>query len=476
MHPREPRLATLAVLAIALTLGACSGGQTSEDDGPVTSEANDGLIRLDARGPDGELLDHDGFVAIQSNGRGDGGYNDALVDPDTLDVIQMYPIFAADDDGGIVLLRPPGDVALTLAWPTSLGYSTLVIELPPPGRYDFNLLAAEAAVAELRDHRPDPTPEVWEQTFTAAEAALGTARATSGAEAAAAADEALDLAARTSLLPHGTGRSPAETIKGVTIDRVLDDPAIWTSIRDLAGGRQPWARIVFDPGVPAETYRSTVDAATTAGVSVLGELLDSSAMADVPLDEFEARVREYVDAFPELAAWEVGNEVNGNWLGPDVVAKIRYAAQYVKDTTDARTMLTLYWQLGEDTEDSAMFSWLTANVDDELAALIDDVSVSMWVEEHPMGSMFDRVFRQLAERFPDKGLFIGELGYGNDDLETIWWWGDPDDETGAARRAVADTYWPLAFDRPELSGGGFWWYYLDDLTPPNELWRAIAAM
>lgn len=92
-----------------------------------------------------------------------------------------------------------------------------------------------------------------------------------------------------------------------------------------------------------------------------------------------------------------------------------------------------------------------------------------------MGAAFDRVFSTLAAKFPGKRLMIGELGYGNDDLEHLWWWGDADDLTGSARRAVAADYLGLALDRPALAGGGFWWYYATEAFPINELWDVLAA-
>lgn len=438
-----------------------------------------GPIVLHAYGIDGAPLDYDRFAAIETNGVGRDGVDDALVDPTTLQILALAPLYG-DDQGRLVLDRPAGPAALSLAWPTTLGYSTLIIDLPAPGTYVFNVLAAEQAVADAtRWNAAAPTGGAAEFSglVDQATAALADARRlvpTDEVAAARAADRALDSAVRAALLPRWPRRSGPDVIKSVTIDRADADPAVWPTIAALAGDRAAWARIVFDPDQPASTYRPLVDAAHAAGVKVLGQILDSSAMAGVPLPTFRERVDAYLAALPDLDGWEVGNEVNGTWLGPDVTEKIAYAARAVKERTSARTMLTLYWQLGEDTEAGSMFTWAAANLTPAIVADLDDVSVSMWVEEHPMGIAFDRVFATLAARFPGKRLLIGELGYGNDDLSHLWWWGDATDRTGAGRIAVAHTNLTMALDRPWIAGGGFWWYYLEDAFPANALRAELA--
>lgn len=438
------------------------------DDAPA------GRITLVVRGPDGAELGYDAFTEIRTAGTGDDGINDVLVDPATLVVQVVAPLY--DDGGAIALDRPAGPTALAVAWPTSRGYSNLIIDLPAPGTHSFNLLAARQAVADARRwNAAAPAGGEFETLLAEAERELATAEAASEpVAAAAAADRALDLAVRGALLPRWPRRAGAGLVKGVTIDRPDVDPALWPTVVAMAGDREPWARLVFDLEQPPESYRAAVDAAHAAGVRVLGQFLDSSDMAAVTPAEYEARVRAYLAALPDLDMWEVGNEINGNWLGPDAGAKAAAAARLVKATTGTRTMLTLYWQLGEDTAEASMFTWLDAELSPEFLADLDEVSVSIWVEEHPMGAAFDRVFATLAARLPGVRLLVGELGYGNDDLELRWWWGDPDDPTGAARAAVAADLFGAALDRPWLAGG-YWWYYEADAYPVNALWDVLAA-
>jgi hypothetical protein len=195
-------------------------------------------------------------------------------------------------------------------------------------------------------------------------------------------------------------------------------------------------------------------------------------MARLSLAEFEARTRFYVAALPAVDAWEVGNEVNQRDLGPDVAEKVSFAASHVKARTSARTLLTLYWQLGEDEPEHSVFAWLDAHPD----ALrdVDDVGLSIYPDQHPLGASLERVMRTLHRRLPGKRLLVTELGYATPDGESTWWWGDKRD-AGAGRRAVARFYQAATMANPYSGGGAYWWYYLDEARPGNALWRTLRA-
>jgi hypothetical protein len=108
-----------------------------------------------------------------------------------------------------------------------------------------------------------------------------------------------------------------------------------------------YVRIVFDLGVGPESYDAIVQEAERQGVVVVGQVFDSAYMRHATVAEFETRWRSYVDHFPDIHIWEVGNEVNGEWLGSDVPEKVAFAARYVKATNpNDTTILTLFWQMG----------------------------------------------------------------------------------------------------------------------------------
>jgi len=102
-----------------------------------------------------------------------------------------------------------------------------------------------------------------------------------------------------------------------------------------------------------------------------GEILDSFSVQDISLGGYLTRTNDYLAAFPNTVdVWEVGNEINGEWLvadggtTADVVAKMSGAFDAVK-AAGQRTALTLYfnqdcWQFPSN----EMFTWANANVRD----------------------------------------------------------------------------------------------------------------
>jgi hypothetical protein len=249
-------------------------------------------------------------------------------------------------------------------------------------------------------------------------------------------------------------------------------------VRDLVGGdsQDGWVRIVFDRDKGPTYYADEITAAHQAGLHVVGQLLDSSDMAKVSLRAWKSRVRSYVSALPTVDEWEVGNEVNGNWLGRDVVPKITYAADYVKTHTSARTLLTLYWQLGEDDAAHSMYTWAKRNLSSSLLSQVDDLGISLYPEDHPMGVTFDRAFSTLHSLFPSQRIEITELGYWSADLGHTWWWGSQTDGTGAGRQAVANLYQAAVMGYSYSGGGAYWWYYLEEALPENALWSTLAGI
>jgi hypothetical protein len=265
---------------------------------------------------------------------------------------------------------------------------------------------------------------------------------------------------------------------GVTFDTTTDLDQRARGYVDLlgAGSSDGWVRLVFDGSEPAASYRDAVRVVHANGLKVNGLLLDSSEMGELSLDAFTARTQEYVDGLPEVDQWEIGNEVNGEWLGPDVVPKISSAAAYVK-ARGKPTLLTLYWQLGEGDEEHSMFTWAAQNLGPELLADIDVLGLSVYPEDHPMGpATFDRVLETLHARYPDKRLAVTELGYWSEDLGHQWWYGSATDPTGEGRRAVARLYQSAILGYPYSAGGAYWWYYAEEAPPGSALWAELRSI
>ena len=184
---------------------------------------------------------------------------------------------------------------------------------------------------------------------------------------------------------------------GVTVDRRDRYRDVISSIADLVDRRPgaAYVRIVFDLGVGPEGYDAIVQEAERQGVVVVGQVFDSAYMRHATVGEFEDRWRAYVDHFPNIDIWEVGNEVNGGWLGADVAEKVAYAARYVKatDATDT-TVLTLFWQMGTaDTPASSIFQWARDQISPALLADTDMIALSTWIGGAPLGIAHDEVLR-----------------------------------------------------------------------------------
>ena len=449
-------------------------------------EARDEVV-LQMHDRAGRRLGWDAFRSLQENGRGEAGDNDVLLDPRTLTVIEPGPLYPATGrgDSDPAVAWPGRPAALALAWPTTHGYSNLIVDLPGPGRYDLGMLAAqqsgaalERALAERPDYRPSPTfrrAHARERTLLAE--AAGAPPRTRGGLAVRALDAAVDASLRL-LSEYGLERAARTGGRGLqwgfTLDSVQDAPRTLRSVAELASG-DGWVRIVFDREEPPEAYRAAVGLAHRLGVRVVGQILDSSQMKDVGLGAWRDRVARYVAALPDVDEWEVGNEVNGSWLGRDVGAKLAYAARHVREHTTARTLLTLYWQLGEDEPRSSMFEWASRNLAPELVGDIDDIGISLYPEDHPMGLALDRVLTTLHERFPAQRVLISELGYWSADLGHTWWWGSRRDPQGG-RVAVAWLYQSAILGYPFSGGGTYWWYFRQEALGPTPLRRVFASL
>jgi len=269
-----------------------------------------------------------------------------------------------------------------------------------------------------------------------------------------------------------------------------------------AGGRQPTVRVVFDEGVDLVFSVSGMDATDYVEVvqnigahaRVMGELLDSFYVADYSTSQYRARACEYRATLgPLVDIWEIGNEVNGEWLGEGVVDKLAAAAEvFVADGVTFETLcegfelhpaerpfeiaLTLYYNGSYDggvptagncweLADHAMERWVEelfatpgATGTERVAPHLDYVLVSYY--EHDCEGIqpdWPAVFDRLGELFPRPALGFGECGT---------------DDTGLKLAYVERYYHGMDLDRPELAnmhvahprfvGGYFWWYFSED--------------
>jgi hypothetical protein len=258
-------------------------------------------------------------------------------------------------------------------------------------------------------------------------------------------------------------------LRGVTVDDISDVSGIVAALGALP--HRPTTRIVFDEGQPPSYYTQAV--ASIGAVSyVMGEILDSAFVSMVSPSAYTQRTTDYLNAFPTgVDLWEVGNEINGNWLGTtsDVVAKMTGAYDLVK-AAGGRTELTLYGCSDSDASYD-MFNWVTANVPARMLTGLDYVLVSYY--EGDCGapralSAWPAVFQQLHQMFPNAGVGFGEVGAVDTNGQDI--------NSPSVAGPYLQKYYGLQINVPAYVGGYFWWYFAEDMVPKTKpLFATLSA-
>ena len=246
---------------------------------------------------------------------------------------------------------------------------------------------------------------------------------------------------------------------GITIDSVEPLDLIVDSISSLS--KRPTTRVVFDKWAPASDYIQALNALYPNSY-IMGELLDSFDVQDYTTQQYRERVKEYLDAHGnKVDIWEIGNEVNGEWLGNpgQVVSKIENAYHQV-NARGYRTALTLYynkncWKYASE----EMFNWAETRLSADLRKGLDYLLVSYYEEDcNNLKPDWQSVFNQLGEIFPSARLGFGEVGI----------------KDKARKAEYLEDYYTIKIDHPRYVGGHFWWYYKQDMVSKTKpLWLTL---
>ena len=246
---------------------------------------------------------------------------------------------------------------------------------------------------------------------------------------------------------------------GVTVDDVSGLPSITEALSKLS--RMPTTRIVFDEFQPASSYRQAAVAIHQVSY-VMGEILDSQYMNTISVQSYLDRTSEYLSTLGDIVdIWEIGNEINGEWLGnnADVVAKMRGSYNIVKN--QGRTVaLTLYFnQECWSSPSNEVFAWAQSNIPDRMKLGLDYVLVSYYEEDcNNLKPDWNAVFAKLSAMFPNSKLGFGEVGTSN----------------ALAKAAYLQRYYALKPPVANYVGGYFWWYFCNDMVPYTKpLWSTL---
>ena len=252
-------------------------------------------------------------------------------------------------------------------------------------------------------------------------------------------------------------------IFGVTIDDPYTNiPEIKTALSSHCV--KPTVRIVFDEFVDAADYVDPVTQIKTSAF-IMGELLDSYYVDQYSVEQYINRATEYFNSLGNLVdIWEIGNEVNGDWLGnrDSVIAKIQGAYDII-EPTGKKTAITLYFNRDcYANVQNEMFTWINDNLPYSMKQGLDYVLVSYYEDDCNnvvlSRSEWQQVFDSLRVVFPNSKLGIGECG-----------------TTNASKKAECmNRYYGMEITTPGYIGGNFWWYYKQDCVPKNmALWDTL---
>ena len=232
-----------------------------------------------------------------------------------------------------------------------------------------------------------------------------------------------------------------------------------TSLKNLS--QKPTTRIVFDEGVAASYYVNA--AAQIHAVSfVMGEILDSFYVKSISTAGYAARTTEYMNALGNnVDIWEVGNEINGEWLGdtPTVVAKMNASYNLVK-AAGKKAALTLYYN--EEcwaNPSNEMFLWAQNNVSSAMKQNLDYVWISYYEDDcNGLQPNWPAVFQKLSAMFPNSKIGFGEVGTINSNLKAEY----------------INRYYNMNITAKNYVGGHFWWYFMQDMVPYTKpLWNTL---
>lgn len=275
---------------------------------------------------------------------------------------------------------------------------------------------------------------------------------------------------------HGHA-SDAETLRavpaplfGVTVNDISGLSQIVASSRRLS--REPTTRIYFNVTRPPSYYAKAVRALHPYSY-LMGELLDSSEEMQISTKAFDARAKNYLKAFgTRIDIWEIGNEVNGDWLGNYRIVSAKIAEAYhAVAARRYRTALTLYYNIGcgDGSQELSPTEFSRKYVPGAVRDGLNYVLLSYYEQNcrgiRPSAAQWTSYFRRLHSLYPHARLGFGEIGLDNPATT----------KTLATARSLIAYYYSLKIDLPSYIGGYFWWYYAEDCIPAasKSLWLVL---
>lgn len=481
----------------------------------LAAPARAATVKLFAFDEKGRPLDLPGLTARLSRA------DDKSPDPDRLPFWAVpldekaAPVRAKLAQAGKLLTAtwPGGPAKLELVWPVKEdGYSSLSADNDGHGYADGSavFLDEEIALTQYRLFKESWKRRTtdWQPLYEPGRKAKGLAEEAKNAMADAAREKdpakraalfeaalrATALAWEKELYEHGlqlaTDERRAKTVRfGLTLDdslvKRLDD-LDWVA-EAVARSGSGWARVVLRPNPTDFSYASlrsfneydaVVETLRKHKVKVMLCVLDTAQWPKTMKPEnYAERVKNVVLHYKgKVAAWELGSELNGDWLGgasdpltPDQVYKIYAAGADKAKELDPETerVATLYWweQTAPDRAHS-LSGWLKTFGPKGFGKTAETVGLELFPEDNPVGLSLERAFDEAADALPGNTLMLSSFGYVEKDQLKGYWWLAPDDVDGA-RKDLLILYTVGSCAMRQSACGGFWWQTLDQMLPPG---------
>ena len=252
--------------------------------------------------------------------------------------------------------------------------------------------------------------------------------------------------------------SNSNAVWGVTIDDTTDASAIADSLKSLP--TRPTARVVFDSGMTPSDYSSDVSTIRT-GANVMGLPIDSSTTQTLSTKEYHDRMVQYFDGLAgQVDVWEIGNEINGDWLGsPSSVSAKVVDAYDEAHKRGLKTAITLYYNTTCTSDPAAMMNaWTDTWLPDRVKNGVDYLLVSYYPDDCGGTPDWLTTFNGLRLRFPKAKLGFGEIGINNP----------------ASKATFVRSFYGMKAPTTNFIGGYFYWYFKQDAVPKSKpLWNVF---
>jgi hypothetical protein len=239
---------------------------------------------------------------------------------------------------------------------------------------------------------------------------------------------------------------------GITLDNPWDYKKIFATLKTLK--RKIHVRVVFDVDVDLKEYKIPIQEISKYAF-IMGQVCDSFAIKDLSVDDYYNRCYQLYSLYDSyVTMWEIGNEVNGNWLGQDVVLKLEKAA---KVFAPKQKVITLYAD-----ENKSYLSFIFNNK--ELLSKMQYILIS----EYPQDNSGFKVDLNELERT-----------LKNHNLNTYWGYGECG-TTRAKDKIKEFTHYYIDIQkennkRANFIGGYFWWYQ-KDFVPNGPLLKNLQSL